>query len=148
MSDPPAPSSGTSRIVSLIEGNPLASINPTDPLSLIVRLNEPVQNWTLDQKGNYLYYFGVGGYPFSGIADGKVIASTDFAKNVTWHVTYSKDQDAYTIEVANDPSKGWTVPADLSANPEIEIKPIVVIKSDPPQYLPSQLFRFQGSFDE
>ena len=46
--------------------------------------------------GDYLYQLGVGGYPYTGIADGKVIATTNFAENVIWHVTPREDQNAYT----------------------------------------------------
>jgi hypothetical protein len=47
-------------------------------------------------KGHCTYQLRVGGYPYTGIADDKVIASTHAKQNVEWCATYREFQDAYT----------------------------------------------------
>lgn len=59
-----------------------------------------------------------------------------------WIITYSEPQNAYTIERRGEPL-GWTAPPRDEPLPERQIflRPLIVQPSEPPRFLPSQLFR-------
>ncbi|KAG6372630.1 hypothetical protein JVT61DRAFT_7380 [Boletus reticuloceps] len=134
--------SGTFRVVSLIEGNPPASVNLTRPAFQSVYLNGPVTTWAVEQEGDNTYRLSVGGYPYTGVLDNKVTASIHPEQNVEWIATYREREDAYTISPINDDIKGWTVGYD-DPKSKIALRIIIVRHSFPPQYLTTQLFRFE-----
>jgi len=126
----------------LLRETPPASVNPALSFSQIVRLNEPVKRWQFTlKKPDLIYHIQLIGYAATGVADLKVIASTDYGQDVFWRFTHRKDQNAYTIEPLDDQSVGWTISPNSEGNLAIEIKPIVPTTSDPPQFSPSQLFQ-------
>ena len=51
--------------------------------------------WTIKQEGD-TYRLSIGGYPFTGINDDKVIVSLDPEENVEWIVTRREFHKAYT----------------------------------------------------
>ncbi|KAI6010939.1 hypothetical protein F5J12DRAFT_891445 [Pisolithus orientalis] len=59
-----------------------------------------------------------------------------------WVIIYREPQNAYTIERRGGPL-GWTAPPREEPLPERQIllSPLIVRPSEPPQFLPSQLFR-------
>ncbi|KAN0078220.1 hypothetical protein V8E55_010277 [Tylopilus felleus] len=87
---------GTWKIVSLIEGNPPTSVNLTRPAWQNVYLNGPVTTWTIRQEGEKAYRLGLGGYPFTGAINDRVIATAHEHQGFEWRATYRKLQDAYT----------------------------------------------------
>jgi len=139
----PSLTSGKFKIMSLTEGNPPLSINLILPSYQDVYLNGPVKTWNVRSEGNDVYLLSVGGYPFTGIVDGVVIASIHPEQNVKWRVTYREANDAYTIEPADSVGSGFTVDHIGGGNPRIIITPIMSTKSLPPRYFPTQLFRFE-----
>ncbi|KAI6139721.1 hypothetical protein BKA82DRAFT_24315 [Pisolithus tinctorius] len=60
-----------------------------------------------------------------------------------WVIIYREPQNAYTIERRGGPL-AWTAPPREQPLPERQIllNPLVVQLSEPPQFLPTQLFRF------
>ncbi|KAN0078229.1 hypothetical protein V8E55_010286 [Tylopilus felleus] len=130
---------GSFQIISLTEGNPPTSVNHTKPADQSVYLRGP---WEVKQEGDKSYRLSLGAYPYTGILDNKVTATTHAHQNVEWHATYREHQDAYTIAPLKDQSKGWTVHTDSGENSLVEISKIVELQSDPPMYLTSQLFQF------
>ncbi|KAI6094563.1 hypothetical protein F5141DRAFT_1296184 [Pisolithus sp. B1] len=60
-----------------------------------------------------------------------------------WTVRYREYQDAYTIEKAGEPL-AWTAPPVHEGFPQILLRPLIVESSDPPRFLDSQLFIFDG----
>ncbi|KAF8130798.1 hypothetical protein EV363DRAFT_221500 [Boletus edulis] len=134
---------GTFKIVSLIDGNPPASVNLTDPGFQSVYLNGPVTTWVISRESEKSYRLSVGGYPFTGVIDNNVTASIHPEQNVGWIATYREFNDAYTISPVNDDILGWTVVYD-DPNSKITLQPIASTKSIPPQFFPTQLFRFEA----
>jgi len=65
--------------------------NQLSRMSTLTGLSEPYGSFSSPSRI-------VGGYPYTGIADDKVIASTHAKQNVEWCATYREFQDAYTIE--------------------------------------------------
>ncbi|KAI6001268.1 hypothetical protein EDD15DRAFT_2361619 [Pisolithus albus] len=60
-----------------------------------------------------------------------------------WIITYRENHNAYTIERKGGPV-GWTTPKSEEPEPrQIVLSPVVSTKSLPPQFLPSQLFKFE-----
>ncbi|KAG6373567.1 hypothetical protein JVT61DRAFT_6214 [Boletus reticuloceps] len=104
--------SGTFKIVSLIDGNPPASINLTLPGFQSVYLNGPVTTWVIKREGDKSYRLSLGGYPYTGVIDNNVTASIHEQQNVEWIATYRRLQDAYTISPIDDKIMGWTVAND------------------------------------
>ncbi|KAN0078219.1 hypothetical protein V8E55_010276 [Tylopilus felleus] len=136
---------GTCKIVSLLEGNPPTSVNLTLPAWQSVYLNGPVTTWTIREEGEKTYRLSLGGYPFTGAIHNKVTATVHAEQNLEWRATYRERQDAYTIEPIRGNGKGWTVPfdADPESNAVIELRIIIMQPSEPPRFLPGQLFRFE-----
>ncbi|KAG6373568.1 hypothetical protein JVT61DRAFT_6216 [Boletus reticuloceps] len=108
-----------------------------------VHLNGRVTTWAVEQEGDNAYRLSVGGYRYTGVVDNNVTASTHPEQNVEWIATYREREDAYTISPINDDIKGWTVSHPNDANSRIALRIIIVRPSFPPQYLTSQLFRFE-----
>jgi len=138
-------SDGRYKIVSLTKGNPCASIDGRSRLRFqFVHLNGPgaITTWGVKKEGPNPYRLSVGAYPYTGVANDGVIVSMDSELDVQWIATCSEDQGAYTVAPADDPNKGWTVRLNDEGGPVLEIKPIVSTTTDPPQFLPSQLFQF------
>ncbi|KAF8130662.1 hypothetical protein EV363DRAFT_1166338 [Boletus edulis] len=139
---------GTFKIVSLIDGNPPASVNLTAPGFQPVYLNGPVTTWAISREGEKSYRLSVGAYPFTGVIDNNVTASIHAEQNVEWIATYREFHDAYTISPVNDDILGWTVAYDETNSKvlmsQITLRPIISTKSIPPQFIPTQLFRFEA----
>ncbi|KAF8545879.1 hypothetical protein OG21DRAFT_1317559 [Imleria badia] len=115
---------GEYKIVSLIEGNP-----PT--------------SWTVTPEGDNTYRLMLSGkYFYTGVVDDKVLASIDSGKDLEWRATYREQQDAYTIEPADDQDNGWTVTDDFEVHSLIVIKKIEALDTMHPRFLSSQLFKF------
>jgi hypothetical protein len=136
---------GVFKIVSLIEGKPPVGVNLTLQGLQNVYLNAPVRTWVARKDGHNTYRLSVGGYPYTGIEDDKVVASIHAEQNVEWRATYQVLQEAYTITPVDDASKGWTVPHGSAPDSHavIEIKLIIVQTSEPPRFSTAQLFRFE-----
>jgi len=141
---------GGYKIVSLTEGNPTANIEAwyfspgVDPdfqhLQVSIwRDGTDIQIWGLSQQGDeQIFQFRIGKYPWTGVLKEKVIATDIEAKlDLKWHVTYRPAHDAYTIELNEDRSKGWTVTEEAPSN-----KRVVKIRSIAEELSPTQLFRF------
>ncbi|KAI6014109.1 hypothetical protein PISMIDRAFT_196824 [Pisolithus microcarpus 441] len=61
-----------------------------------------------------------------------------------WVIVYRELQGAYTIERRGEPV-GWTVPLfEETELRQVVLEPIISTHSIPPQFLPRQLFRFEG----
>jgi len=136
---------GVYTITSLLAGEPKLGVNLTKPTVQQVTINAPVIDWTVKKvEGKEdQYLLGVGGYPYTESLDKGVFASTNSEKSVAWYITYQEREDAYTIEI-EDSGTGWTValPQDNELMARVDISPIIATKSIPPQYLPTQLFKF------
>ncbi|KAI9569983.1 hypothetical protein HD554DRAFT_2086122 [Boletus coccyginus] len=141
--------SGSFRIVSLVDGNPLASVNLTRPGVQNVILGGPVTNWVVNRDSVNTYRFRVGGYRYTGVNGDNVIASVHPEQGVEWVATYREHQDAYTISPAYHKHHGWTATGDDDdSSREIEIRILIELPALPPRYLTSQLFRFVRIYDE
>ncbi|KAG0282287.1 hypothetical protein BGZ97_009047, partial [Linnemannia gamsii] len=99
---------GEFRIESVIEGNPPLAVDLTKTSFQTVYLNGPLTTWVVRKDGDTSYSLSVGRYPYTGIVDDKLTASVRAEQSVEWLVKYKELQDAYTIEPANAPGKGWT----------------------------------------
>ncbi|KAI6014110.1 hypothetical protein PISMIDRAFT_196896 [Pisolithus microcarpus 441] len=72
----------------------------------------------------------------------RVFAFADEPAEV-WIIVYREYHKAYTIERRGGPV-GWTAPESEEPEPrQIVLSPIISTKSLPPQFLPSQLFKFE-----
>lgn len=132
---------GVYKIESVIKGNTPIGVHQTLPEIQLVHFNGPVATWKVRKEGDKSYLLSVGDYPYTGVVDDKVTASKRPQQNVEWLVNYKQLQDAYTIEPANTPGRGWTRSSGDRAA-EISIKHILVQPSEPPRYSPDQLWRF------
>ncbi|KIM62449.1 hypothetical protein SCLCIDRAFT_24978 [Scleroderma citrinum Foug A] len=138
---------GQYRIVSLAKGRPPTGVSPIRSASQSIRLNQPIQSWTVKQVGNHVYRLSISGYPFTGVLDNTVTASVHAEQDMKFHVTHRGAQGGYTIELANDHNKGWTIASQSSTDSEVQIKPITESHSVPPWVVPTQLFRFEPVHD-
>ncbi|KAI5993350.1 hypothetical protein EDC04DRAFT_2910859 [Pisolithus marmoratus] len=65
-----------------------------------------------------------------------------------WVILYRELQDAYTIERRGEPV-GWTVPQPEETEiRQVVLRPIISTRSLPPQFLPTQLYRFERAPEE
>jgi len=60
-----------------------------------VQTSPHLLQWFLKKDGN-TFRLSLGGYPYTGVIDGKVTASIDDKVNAEWIATYRERQDAYT----------------------------------------------------
>ncbi|KIJ20731.1 hypothetical protein PAXINDRAFT_6521 [Paxillus involutus ATCC 200175] len=141
---------GNYTITSLVAGEPKLGVNYTIPALQQVNINAPVTKWTVKKvEGKEdQYLLGVGGYPYTDSLDKGVFAFIDSEKSVAWYITYQETQDAYTIGI-RDAGTGWTVALpdkdDSSPVLPVGISVIIATRSIPPQYLPTQLFKFNST---
>ncbi|KAH0826118.1 hypothetical protein J3R83DRAFT_11622 [Lanmaoa asiatica] len=135
---------GNFKIISLTEGNPPIGIDYTKPAFQNVRPGGPVQQWAFRKVGPKKYRLSIGGYRFTGVHHDKVTASINHEDDVEWEFIYRKHQQAYTIALAADPQRGWTI---VPEGHEIAIRPIIETHSLPPRFVPTQLFRFEPMDD-
>ncbi|KAI5996603.1 hypothetical protein F5J12DRAFT_352389 [Pisolithus orientalis] len=79
--------------------------------------------------------------------DDRVISYND-ESTTEWVIIFRQHERAYTIERKVESSLAWTAPElepDRPSNPlQILLKPLVCTYSIPPQFLPSQLFKFES----
>ncbi|KAF8120452.1 hypothetical protein EV363DRAFT_1189684 [Boletus edulis] len=154
--------SGKFRVISLIDdsdGNPLdpVGVNLTRPAFQSVHLNGRVTTvrqtqgsphclyWVVEQEGDNTYRLSVGGYPYTGVIDNNVTASTHAEQNVEWIATYREFQDAYTISPIDDKFVAWTANDDTEVfMSQITLRPIIFVPVFPPKFIPAQLFRFEA----
>lgn len=134
---------GQFRIVSHTEGRPPTGVNYTKPAWQTVRLNQPIQSWSIKRVGDHAYRLSIGGYRYTGVLDSAVTASVHPEHDMEFYATYREAQDGYTIELADDRSKGWTVAPDSSTDSGVQIRQIIETSSLPPQFLTTQLFSFE-----
>ncbi|KAF8130806.1 hypothetical protein EV363DRAFT_1166403 [Boletus edulis] len=143
--------SGKFRVISLIDdsdGNPLdpVGVNLTCPAFQSVHLNGRVTTVRqFLQEGDNTYRLSVGGYPYTGVIDNNVTASTHAEQNVEWIATYREFQDAYTISPIDDKFVAWTANDDTEVfMSQITLRPIIFVPVFPPKFIPAQLFRFEA----
>ncbi|KAI9458232.1 hypothetical protein HD554DRAFT_2042147 [Boletus coccyginus] len=130
--------SGKYKIVSLSRGDPLG-VGLILPAWQTVSVNGPVHDWTLHKVGDHKYKLSVGGYGYTGVLDGKVIASIHPEHAAEWEITHHERQNAFTIALAKKHHLGWTVPTNLGDG-KVGIQLIIIGPSEPPTFLTSQLF--------
>jgi len=119
--------SGNFKIVSLIEGNPPASVGPPYIGLQFVHLNGVDKIWRVVKDGEKAYLLAIDGYRSTLATGDKVAASIEPGQNVQWIATYRDHRDAYTIEPVNGGDKVWTVPfgSDGDSKAVIEITGII-----------------------
>ncbi|KAF8452115.1 hypothetical protein L210DRAFT_871734, partial [Boletus edulis BED1] len=131
---------------------PPVGVNFTRPAGQSVYLNAPVTTarqflWAVEQEGDNTYRLSVGGYRYTGVVDNRVTASIFPEQNVEWIATYRRLQDAYTISPVNDVILGWTIayddPNSKVLMSQITLRQIRSGRSNPPTFVPPQLFRFE-----
>ncbi|KAF9899128.1 hypothetical protein EC991_009527, partial [Linnemannia zychae] len=115
---------GVFKIKSLTEGNTPVGVNYVLPGFQTVYNNGPVNSWVVRKEGDKSYRLSVGGYPYTGIEDNKLAATVHNEHNVEWLATYREYQDAYTIEPADSPYKGWTASSDNQGG-QVSVEPIL-----------------------
>ncbi|WP_194853128.1 I66 family serine proteinase inhibitor [Nocardia sp. SYP-A9097] len=137
-------SSGMYRILN--DGTPPVGISYTRPAWQQVFLGGPVIGWAVRRVDSKVYSLDIGGYPYTGVVDGNLIATIqqEQEQDQDWLIQYQEAQDAYTITSSSDPSLCWTVESSDSAESIVTVKPLISTKSIPPQYLPSQLWRLES----
>ncbi|KAI5982707.1 hypothetical protein EDC04DRAFT_2915383 [Pisolithus marmoratus] len=149
---------GQYRITSLVNNEPLSLSNVPSPLAVIV-LPQGIlpYNFTVVPvgDGDDTYVILVDNRNTRGENE-RVFAYEDRSAEV-WVIRYREPQDAYTIERRDGPlpsepppipipSLAWTVPdreSETERQDQVLLRPLIVLLSDPPQYIPSQLFRFE-----
>ncbi|KAI6010909.1 hypothetical protein F5J12DRAFT_570238 [Pisolithus orientalis] len=79
--------------------------------------------------------------------DDRVVSYND-ESTTEWVIIFRRHERAYTVERKVESGLAWTAPElepDRPSNPlQILLKPLVCTYSIPPQFLPSQLFKFES----
>ncbi|CCL99870.1 uncharacterized protein FIBRA_01895 [Fibroporia radiculosa] len=96
--------------------------------------------WVVTQLDNGRYKLETGDGS-AGVIDGKVYAIGVLESREQWILTYQDLQGAYTVERASQ-EEGWVAPDGIGPDAQLESRPLIVMPSEPPQYLPSELFIF------
>ncbi|KAI9239404.1 MAG: hypothetical protein BYD32DRAFT_450284 [Podila humilis] len=118
-------------------------VRPIKTVSQFIETDAPITDWGIEKVEGNKFRLRVGSYPNVGIRDNRVIASLEADDNVEWLVEHQEAQGGYTISSATQPYLGWT----KSQEPEsqrVDIKHILVRPSEPPQYLPNQLWHLES----
>lgn len=123
------------RIKSMAD-NSYAGISPILPAWQSIHTGGPITDWRITKVEGNQYHFSVGGYPYVGIIESEVIASVHQEQDEKWLLERRDSQGGYTISPASKPHLGWTKPEDS----RVDISPLLVMPSDPPRFLPSQLW--------
>ncbi|MFJ9367297.1 I66 family serine proteinase inhibitor [Nocardia sp. NPDC101769] len=140
-------SSGMFEISSMANGQRTVSINLIRTAWQRVYLGGPVTSWAVRKVDDKVFSLAIGGYPYTGILDGNLVATIFADQDQDWRIQYQDSQNAYTIASSSDPSRVWTL-SDLDpSTSEISLKPLVSTKSMPPQILSSQLWRLKSAID-
>ncbi|KAF9318223.1 hypothetical protein BG003_011617 [Podila horticola] len=122
--------------------NSYAAVNHTRPALQFILTGGPVTEWSIEKAGEKGYKFSVGGYRYVGVLEGEAMASIHSEQGEEWLVEHRELQNAYTISRASEPHLGWTKSQEPESS-KVDISPIMAMLSDPPRFIPSQLWVFE-----
>lgn len=134
-------------IYSTLDGNPYVGVPPILPTILPVNLIDRASGvqpprFIFQRVGVDTYLLTINGLQVVEL-DGRLFAVVEGAAQ-EWVVTYRSNHDAYTITKRLDSPEeiGWIAPTE-GENRQIRVGPLIVGRSFPPFYPPTELFKFE-----
>ncbi|MFE3255063.1 I66 family serine proteinase inhibitor [Nocardia sp. NPDC059091] len=112
-----------------------------------VHLGESVTSWAVREVDGQVYSLAIGGYPYTGILDGNLVATIFADHDQDWLIQYQDSRGAYTIASSSDPSSVWTLSNPDDHNSVISLEPLVSAQSGKRQIPSSQLWQLNSLID-